>query len=70
MEQIKNCDARGDVKTRQSDSTEEKDSCFREGNVGAMPDRDVDTENGRRTKERRRQETGYRIQNVAERIQH
>lgn len=30
----------------------------------------METENGRRTKEGRRQETGYRIENVAERIQH
>jgi len=41
--QMKNCDAGGGVKTRQSDSTEERDFYFRRGMIGDMPDRDVKT---------------------------
>ena len=43
MAQMKNCDAGGEVKTRQSDSTEKRDFYFRRGMIGDMPDRDVRT---------------------------
>jgi len=43
MDEVKNCNARGDVKTRQFDSPEPKGFCFLQENVGTMPDRDVKT---------------------------